>query len=109
MSGFIREHVVKRFTRSSKWPKVRRTHLQSRPHCACCGKKKRLGMQVHHIEPFSICPERELDPTNLLTLCNNARCHLDKGHLGYWQSWNVDVINDCKLWLWKYVTRPRRK
>lgn len=106
MAGIFRELVVKRVTRSSKWPKVRKAHLKLFPYCECCGKKKTMGMQVHHIEPFHVKPERELDPDNLLTLCDNPRCHLDKGHLGYWKSWNWNVIKDCELWLWKYTTRP---
>lgn len=104
MSGNFREHVVKRLTRSSKWPKVRKIHLKQYPNCANCGKDKSL--QVHHIKPFHLHPELELSPSNLLTLCGNPRCHLDKGHLGYWKSYNVNVIEDSALWLKKYTERP---
>lgn len=108
MAGIWREQLVKRFTRSSKWPRVRKKHLKEYPSCASCGKRKRIGMQVHHIVPFSVDPSKELDPTNLLTLCDNSRCHLDKGHLGYFKSWNVNVVKDCKIWLLKYKTRPKK-
>ena len=106
MAGIFRELITKRLTRSPKWPKTRKAHLKENPFCANCGKKKILGMQVHHIEPFHVAPEKELDLGNLLTLCDNPRCHLDKGHLGYWRSWNVNVIEDCKVWFNKYLTRP---
>lgn len=108
MAGIFREHVTKRFLlkRSSKWPKARKEHLKLHPYCENCGKKKTLGMQVHHITPFHIDPSLELVPSNLLTLCDNPRCHLDKGHLGYFRSWNIHVISDCVVWKHKYKTRP---
>ena len=106
MAGIFREWVIKRFTRSSKWSKCRRAHLIKHPRCICCGKKKVFGMQVHHIVPFHVDPSLELVESNLATLCNNPRCHLDKGHLGNWRSWNWNVIEDCATWLWKYETRP---
>lgn len=111
MAGIFREHVVKRFfeKRSSKWPKTRKTYLLENPHCANCGKKKKFGMQVHHIIPFHVDPTLELVPSNLLTLCDNPRCHLDKGHLGYFRSWNVNVVRDCAQWRKKYRTRPLKE
>lgn len=109
MAGIVRELIIKRFTRSSKWPKTRKVHLLENPYCANCGKKKKIGMQVHHIVPFSIDPSKELDKDNLLTLCDNPRCHLDKGHLGYFKSWNPQVIIDCAIWNRKYKTRPIKR
>lgn len=106
MFGIFREQVVKRMTRSSGWSKVRSIHLKHQPTCQNCGKKKMLGMQVHHIVPFHINPDLELSFPNLITLCDNPRCHLDKGHLGYFRSWNVNVVEDCKTWLKKYSERP---
>lgn len=107
MAGLFREQVVKRLTRSRHWPKVRRIHLGLFPSCMNCGKKRKKSlMQVHHIVPFSVDPTKELHNSNLLTLCSNPRCHLDKGHFGYWRSWNVNVVEDCKIWLQKYLTRP---
>ena len=102
MSGFIREQIVKRATRSSGWRQVRAEHLKKHPECVNCGKKSRFGLQVHHIVPFHVDPSLELDPDNLLTMCGNPRCHLDKGHLGHWHSWNPDVVKDCEEWKLKY-------
>ena len=70
--------------RSSKWRSVRNKFIESNDECACCGSMKKL--QVHHIEPFCIAPERELDTTNLITLC--SRCHLFVGHCGWWAAYN---------------------
>lgn len=103
--SFIREYVVKKVSRSAKWPKIRKQHLKKFPYCANCGKKK-IMMQVHHIKPFHLYPQLELDPDNLLTLCGDKRCHLDKGHLGYWKSYNLFVVEDCKVWKDKYKNRP---
>ena len=96
MTGFIREHLIKRFTRSSKWPKVRKEHLKEQPFCVICGRK--WNLQVHHIEPFHLKPELELDPKNLVTFC--GRCHLLFGHLNNWKRYNPSyyLIDDIKIW-----------
>lgn len=111
MAGLFRELVVKRITRSSKWPKFRSENISDT--CACCGKSvrflRKFRMCLHHITPFHIRPDLELNPANVLTLCNNPRCHLDRGHLGDWRSWNWNVTKDCELWLWKFQTRPYKK
>jgi len=109
-SVLLREHVVKRFTRSKDWPRARRAWLQLNNTCANCGKTatglRKFFLCVHHIVPVHVKPEWELVPTNFITLCSNPRCHLDKGHLGNWKSWNSSVTEDCKNWLEKYTTRP---
>ena len=106
----IREHIVKRFTRSKDWPRVRRAWLVHHNTCASCGKKstglRKFFLCVHHKVPVHIAPELELVFSNFITLCSNPRCHLDKGHLGDWKSWNKDVEKDCKVWLKKYKNRP---
>lgn len=89
--------------RSPKWTSVRKEHLNSQPTCAACGKDKKL--EVHHIEPVHINPDRELDPSNLVTLCADP-CHLLFGHLTDWKSWNKDVINDSKVYLNKVKNKP---
>ena len=121
MAGQFRENFIKPFQkvtlpngekrkRSSKWPKCRAEHLEENPSCANCGKTvkflRNYRMQVHHKVPFSRQPEWELLKKNLITLCGNPRCHLDKGHLGNFKSFNVDVVEDCAAWLKKYKERP---
>jgi 5-methylcytosine-specific restriction protein A len=86
--------------RSSKWPKVREQHLRSNPVCAVCKGTKKLN--VHHIQPFHLHPELELDPANLITLCeskaNGVNCHLWFGHLGNFKQENPQVKLDAPMW-----------
>lgn len=70
--------------RSPQWPTVRKRHLEREPTCAACGLDAAgcalLGMhiEVHHEEEFSDNPDRELDPTNLVTFCRKH--HFEVGH-----------------------------
>jgi len=82
--------------RSPKWRALRRHHLAAHPTCAACGRTRSL--QVHHIRPVHLWPDLELDPDNLITLCEGVlrgRCHLHIGHLGHWYRWNPDVAADA--------------
>ncbi len=81
---FIREHVVKRFTRGKGWRTIRNKFLKENPVCAVCGKKK--GLEVHHKKPVSWFPDSELAFWNLTTLCRKH--HLRVGHVGYWRMYN---------------------
>lgn len=95
-------------TRSSQWPKVRAAHLVKNPKCAVCDGDKTL--EVHHIVPFNQNPQLELDPKNLITLCEasygGVTCHLWFGHLGNYKSWNAKVAADAKAWMAKLKKRP---
>lgn len=91
------------FDRSPKWGEVRKEHLKKQPYCQACGTTKKL--EVHHIEPFHVNPAKELDPSNLITLCDKY-CHYAIGHLMDNNSWNIDVINDSKVYLDKVKNRP---
>ena len=65
--------------RSNKWPTVEKHFLEANPTCAVCGGTKRLN--VHHIRPFHIFPELELDTSNLITMCMGEKeCHLKISH-----------------------------
>lgn len=93
--------------RSSQWPKVRAAHLKKEPDCQVCGK--RADVDVHHIVPVHVpIPDGgrslELEPTNLITLC--AVHHLWHGHLGRWDSWNLDVRLDAAQMREKIRNRP---
>jgi 5-methylcytosine-specific restriction protein A len=94
--------------RSAEWPKVRAVHLLKEPACGLCGGTDKV--EVHHVRPFHIHPELELDPMNLITLCEANKegfdCHLAFGHLGSFKSWNVSVIADCINWSVKLHNRP---
>lgn len=91
--------------RSPEWRKVRAKHLKENPECAFCGKKQ-LHMQVHHVWPFHIQPELELEPSNLITLCREH--HFLVGHLLNWSSYNINVLEDSAEWLHKIKNRPKK-
>jgi 5-methylcytosine-specific restriction endonuclease McrA len=84
-------------SRSPEWESVARAHLQIEPACMACGYKGK-GLQVHHIKPFHLFPELELDPNNLITLCEikGRDHHLLIGHLDNWESYNLNVRTDVK-------------
>jgi 5-methylcytosine-specific restriction enzyme A len=79
--------------RSTRWPAVEHAHLQREGWCRHCGGTARL--QVHHVAPFHLHPELELDDSNLITLCEDSgdgvECHLHVGHLGNWKNFNPAV------------------
>ena len=80
--------------RSNHWPTVEKHFREAHPTCAACGGNKRLN--IHHIKPFHIFPQLELDPTNLITLCMGTKeCHLRLGHLGDFKFWNPNIIKDA--------------
>jgi hypothetical protein len=95
--------------RSSGWGKARKEHLKNNPECALCGGTKKLN--VHHIKPFHVHPELELEPSNLITLCEDkgdgVYCHLFFGHLGNYKSINVTLVEDIAVWREKLKNRPK--
>ncbi len=86
--------------RSSQWPRVRREHLEEHPYCIACGSRKKL--RVHHLRPFHLFPELELDPGNLVTICQRKKyginCHLLVGHRGNFRKINFDCVRDARYW-----------
>ena len=83
--------------RSPHWPAVRRRWLRTNPVCAVLGCGRRhlpvvRANDVHHVTPFHLNPELELDPNNLITLCRPH--HLTYGHFGNWRGINVWVRRD---------------
>lgn len=99
--GFFKQ--LRYAVRSPKWPSVRKTHLEKNPKCAACGRQKKL--EVHHKIPVHLKPELELDPDNLITLCDDP-CHLIFGHLLNYKSYNKSVEEDCAVYLNKVNNRP---
>ena len=97
--------------RSSRWRKVRAEHIKNNPKCELCEGTKKL--RVHHIKPFHLYPEPELEPTNLITLCEclsyGINCHLLVGHLGNFRSINNDSVNDIATWNAKLKERNSPK
>lgn len=90
-------------TRSWQWKDVRKKHLETQNSCQACGREDNL--EVHHIVPVHVEPNKELDPNNLITLCGKT-CHLIFGHLMDYKSWNPNVEEDSKHYLSKVKERP---
>lgn len=95
--------------RSPEWGRVHREHLEQHTTCAVCGSGKDL--EVHHIKPFHLFPELELDPGNLVTLCTSKKLgfndHLIVGHGGnymFYNQWLMDDIREIKRIRDKYRT-----
>lgn len=92
-------------TRSSRWPTVRKHFVKANPTCAACGGADKL--EVHHIVPFHIDPILELEPNNLISLCESDSygvvCHLTIGHLGNYKKHNPDVREDAANMLKKLM------
>lgn len=91
--------------RSSSWSSVRKNFISFFPTCAACNSREKL--EVHHIVPFNVDPSKELDSTNLITLCKY--CHLVIGHLRDYKIYNDDVIQDAKNWSSKRNFAYQRK
>jgi hypothetical protein len=77
--------------RSPHWSKLREQWLVVHRHCAVCDTTDHL--EVHHIEPFHVNPDRELDTSNLITLCEKPghSCHFVFGHFHDWYKYNPEV------------------
>lgn len=69
----------------------------------CNGIRK---LEVHHMLPFHLFSQKELDPKNLITLCEDGightNCHLIFGHLGNFKNYNKTVVEDSRHWFEKF-------
>lgn len=81
--------------RHKDWPKTKRGYKKVRPNCEACGRGGRWSVDVHHIIPFQLAPDLELDPENLITLCTGklrgGGCHLLLGHGMSFRTFNPSV------------------
>jgi hypothetical protein len=84
--------------RSREWKKLRSEHIAKNPRCAVCGNT--CNVVPHHIVPFHKDPAKELDPDNLISLCegDTFNCHLFFGHFRNWCGYNPDVAEDARMW-----------
>lgn len=85
--------------RSDQWPRVERAFRKAHPTCAACDS---ASVQVHHVLPFHFAilldrPDLELDPRNLIALCESEDGtpandhHLLLGHLDDFETYNPAV------------------
>jgi len=94
----LEEMEVLSMPRSKEWKKLRSEHLVKNPCCAVCGNFK--NVVPHHIVPFHQDPTKELDPDNLISLCegDTFNCHLFFGHFRNWVRCNPNVVEDARTW-----------
>jgi 5-methylcytosine-specific restriction endonuclease McrA len=93
--------------RSPKWSALRRRHVAANPRCAACGRAD--SPEAHHLVPVQIAPERELDPTNLITLCGGKRnCHLAVGHGWNWQTYRPQAASLAGAMMGAAIVRPEK-
>lgn len=87
--------------RNPSWVSIRNEFIKVYSVCAVCDGKRRL--EVHHITPIHKDKEKELDWSNLITLCRPH--HFWFGHLGSWFSHNPSILFDAKIWNEKIKNR----
>ena len=105
--GIDKEHVrIKQTQEYKDWQQA--VYKRDRWTCQKCGSKKLIV--AHHIKLFSQFPAEELNPQNLITLCESGKlgvtCHRFFGHLGNYRQPNPDVVMDSKVWNEKLKLRP---
>ncbi len=100
--SLYREEVLKRLTRSSKWPSFIKKIKKEVGRCAVCAKRK--GLEGHHIRPFHIYPDLELNPDNITILCR--RHHFILGHLEYWKSYNPQMAETISYFRSLLIHKP---
>jgi 5-methylcytosine-specific restriction protein A len=83
--------------RSTRWASVRDAFLEVHNECAVCGGGRFL--EVHHIKPYHLFPEKELDIGNLIVLCDSParRCHFVFGHLMDWRCYDPQIRNTARM------------
>jgi hypothetical protein len=81
--------------RSPQWQHVRGEFLKANPKCIACGLTDNL--EAHHVVPFHLRPEWELEPLNLIPLCmgRDRWCHLLVGHGDNFRMFNPNAVVDA--------------
>lgn len=81
--------------RSPKWRAVRDRFFRENPRCAFKGcTYDGPHFSVHHLKPYHLFPELELDTSNLVTVCSgddSPNHHLYVAHDGNFRNWNKDA------------------
>ncbi len=85
--------------RSGKWRSVRAEHLKVQPRCLACDSTENLN--VHHLIPFPVDPDRENDPSNLATFCRDHHYGIahdpdgDGPEKPSWSAYNKNAVDDA--------------
>lgn len=95
--------------RSSLWGTIRERHLVTHGVCEACGQLDNLS--VHHKKPYHLFPQLELEPSNLITLCEDGpagmNCHLLLGHGGNWICW-IEAVEQYAAQMRQMIDQRRR-
>ena len=98
MVGHVAGVVLGEKERSPLWSALEKEVKRDHPSCASCASK--VGLNVHHIKPFHLHPELELETDNLIVLCMDVNeCHLLIGHGDNFKAYNADVVQDAAMLL----------
>ena len=79
-----------------EWIEFERKYWKEHPdekYCHVCGEKK--NVELHHIIPRHIAPDKIFDENNLIPLCR--ACHFRFGHLCNWDNYNPHIVEDAKM------------
>jgi len=88
----VRNKQYKKARRAYKTHKVMQQYRSEHTECAWCGRKKKLD--VHHLVPVSVAPERADNYSNMIMLCRKPQCHLQIGHNGNYASRYVENVSE---------------
>ena len=83
--------------RSPHWHTVRKHYLEQHNKCAACGRTEHL--QVHHIEPFHLHPDKELDINNMPPEWKSCEAQCFGAHRAAW-------LNEITGELFALATKP---
>lgn len=89
VSGFVRDK-----TQTSVYKKLKLEVLK-RDKFTCLFCKTNANLAAHHIIPFWLCREAELDVENMVTVCK--LCHFKEAHLCDWHNVNLTLASDTLL------------
>lgn len=73
--------------RSSAWASFRNKNIKGK--CEICDS--RFFLELHHVKPYHLFPELELDPNNVVTACRKH--HFEFCHFFDWKKFNKDIKN----------------
>ncbi len=77
-----------------RWREFEKKFWEKHPnekYCHICGSTKKI--ELHHIIPRHIAPDKILDESNLLPLCHC--CHFKFAHFEDWDDWNPNILENA--------------
>ena len=81
--------------RFPKWDAWLKAFLRGKS-CIVCGQRD--GLTGHHVIPFHLRPDLELDQANVVPICSD-RCHIVFGHFNDYRLDNPRVREDAAAFL----------